>query len=770
MAKKRAAAREPAPAQIGVMGDDGRSVFLFAATRTDTSPEELQTWERAIGVHVLEANGAVATLRGLLSRLGLPVAYEPPPARAAFGERIAESVFELRRSGAISEAAFWEAGGSAGWFIERTVPTGVPRDELYDHKQVPAYVHATPTLPCVIIDYRQGFAFWVAEPPRAHFLANRALLVRTHDPCLHPWQQLRQDPQLRAVWSAPLSDLASGALDTPGLWPDLEQRVAGYLKRDATLWRAGHGWLHTIVINVDIDGALVFPAGHTRTAVVRRPGSQLGSSARAHRGQVLGKGSLLLASLARWFAQSHLAAAQAKRSAKPEDAAKLEDFPSRALTCAQLDALRSAIVTGLIAAGRNKVQGHARPPLGTLQHPEDGMAGLFSEQALAALGTQTPAGHSTTDSLADWSWAPTTGRLSTHEVTELVRATETSMRAQLALQFGKLNLVDPDHARSLLHLEHTLKDFLRRCRDEDVKDTKQRKDLVLSLALFGGPGSGKSFLAEQLRDAVDPHGTEFARDHMTLNLSQFQSPEQLGEALEQVRTAGLGRRVPFVLWDEFDTAVNGEAGAWLSRFLVPMQDRTFYRHGRAHPLGHAVFVFIGGTFTGEADLQTWTQTEAGRRAKAPDFHSRLTATLTAPSVASHPDLLDGRERASDGIATAVSRANRAVILRRQLRSVFKNLTHIERGVLSLLLHVPTQHGVRSLEKLLEAAHRKEAHELRAAQLPGPGVLEVHVDHRFWRERVAHRASASSPLHALISACCAGDADPYELLPVHKEDQ
>jgi hypothetical protein len=58
----------------------------------------------------------------------------------------------------------------------------------------------------------------------------------------------------------------------------------------------------------------------------------------------------------------------------------------------------------------------------------------------------------------------------------------------------------------------------------------------------------------------------------------------------------LSWKVPLVLFDEFDARFGSKLG-WLRYFLAQMQDGEFLDHGRMHPLGQAIFAFIGGAFS-----------------------------------------------------------------------------------------------------------------------------------------------------------------------------
>ncbi len=150
----------------------------------------------------------------------------------------------------------------------------------------------------------------------------------------------------------------------------------------------------------------------------------------------------------------------------------------------------------------------------------------------------------------------------------------------------------------------------------------------LSVAVFGAPGSGKSFGVTQVAMALLPGQIE----KLEFNLSQFESPDQLLDAFHRVRDTGLSGKIPLVFWDEFDTALENHPLGWLRHFLAPMQDGAFQQGQIVHPIGRAIFVFAGGT------ARPWQRsTEAGpiphfgaRKGRISSAASRGLSTWSAP--------------------------------------------------------------------------------------------------------------------------------------------
>ncbi|MFF3329565.1 hypothetical protein ACFYWX_08370 [Streptomyces sp. NPDC002888] len=235
----------------------------------------------------------------------------------------------------------------------------------------------------------------------------------------------------------------------------------------------------------------------------------------------------------------------------------------------------------------------------------------------------------------------------------------------------------------------------------------------VSIAVFGAPGSGKSYAVKQVVESLQlPH------KFLEFNLSQFESVTDLLSAFHVIRDIGLRGEFPVAFWDEFDAFHERDLG-WVRHFLYPMQDGKFRQGEIEHPIGRALFVFAGGTshsldaFEGRHDFEA---------AKGPDFMSRIRG---------HVNLLGTNSGKGDRYHVI----RRAILLRTWLEKFPKLMDEkgnadIDDGVLRAFLHVPRyKHGVRSMKAIVETSSLSRASQFGRSNLPAPGQLALHVNAR-----------------------------------------
>jgi hypothetical protein len=238
----------------------------------------------------------------------------------------------------------------------------------------------------------------------------------------------------------------------------------------------------------------------------------------------------------------------------------------------------------------------------------------------------------------------------------------------------------------------------------------------LCLAVFGAPGSGKSFGLKQIAESVFSSKNPI----LEFNLSQYSEPSDLIGAYHQVRDKVLQGFTPVVFWDEFDS----ERLRWLQYFLAPMQDGTFQQGEVTHTLGKCVFVFAGGTSYRFASFRDSKAPDRFRLCKGPDFISRLAGFL---DIAGPNRRLNADGKTEDS-ADREFPIRRALVIRACLELGKDEALLIESSLLNALLAVTKyRNGARSLEKLVAAIRDRGGIPLRRAHLPPNDVLALYVE-------------------------------------------
>jgi hypothetical protein len=299
-------------------------------------------------------------------------------------------------------------------------------------------------------------------------------------------------------------------------------------------------------------------------------------------------------------------------------------------------------------------------------------------------------------------------------------------------KFGKVTTVD---RREIEVLRSLRQQMLR------YKNSGPQKQ-PLSLAVFGAPGSGKSFSLKQIAEGV--FGSK--NPILEFNLSQFKGPEDLIGAYHQVRDKVLQGFTPVAFWDEFDSGNY----KWLQYMLAPMQDGIFLEGQISHPIGKSIFVFAGGT---SCDFEHFgppeklgrnklKETKAQREArvafvmaKGPDFRSRISGYLDVPGpnprrVYSLEKARLGEDPWQDDPKDIEYPIRRAILLRALLGYVGDKenaVMRIDPGLLTAMLEITHYcNGARSMEKLV--AHLTGSGEPPSrTQLPHDRLLDLFVE-------------------------------------------
>lgn len=280
----------------------------------------------------------------------------------------------------------------------------------------------------------------------------------------------------------------------------------------------------------------------------------------------------------------------------------------------------------------------------------------------------------------------------------------------------------------------------------DYRPDANKHSRPRSIAVFGPPGSGKSSIVKAMCKEMKDGRFETEE----FNLSQLSEPQELNFLFHRVRDKGLNGKIPLVFWDEFDTKLAHQALGWLRYFLAPMEDGYFYDQKNKFFLGPCIFVFAGGTcdtfkefaekkpiarndtsgpsevsYPDHSSVEIEVDAEKRRRAaekarkdaKLPDFLSRLSGQLDAPTI----NLSKGGD--------SLTIIRRALILSRLIgeKNGSERVTTVDREVGELLLTWHAEHGGRSLRTVIELS-KPRGGRFDLAALPPAHILNTHLRH------------------------------------------
>jgi hypothetical protein len=243
----------------------------------------------------------------------------------------------------------------------------------------------------------------------------------------------------------------------------------------------------------------------------------------------------------------------------------------------------------------------------------------------------------------------------------------------------------------------------------------------LPLAVFGSPGSGKSFTIEQILGEVDPKAVE---QKLEFNVAQFKDLKSLQTAFHQIVDHTSKGDIPLVMFDEFDANLDGEPLGWLRYFLSPMHDGKYTSSNLVYRIGRAVFVFVGGTEPRFEDFCSRVKEDKFKAVKGPDFVSRLRGHLDIKTIDSDSEPIE-----------KLLMFRRAILLRGALQRHCKDVINpiddvarIDEGVVRAFLLIPTyKHGVRSIDAIVQMATISPSKRFQKASIPIPTQLGMHVD-------------------------------------------
>lgn len=289
-------------------------------------------------------------------------------------------------------------------------------------------------------------------------------------------------------------------------------------------------------------------------------------------------------------------------------------------------------------------------------------------------------------------------------------------------RFGKLTTIDRAEIESFRSIKNIMEEYIR----------LEKIQKPLSIAVFGSPGSGKSFGIIQVAESIDREKIE----KVTFNISQFTSTKHLTHAFHRVRDISLKGKIPLVFFDEFDSKFEDEELGWIKYFLVPMQDGKFMDYESMHPIGKSIFVFAGGTcstfkeFCKFCDCYSSTKKSSDNKVsfcsgisnKCPDFLSRLRGYVNILGPNRIIDKDDGEYI-----------IRRAILLRSLIEDYAPKIINsngtadINESLLKALINVPEYiHGVRSMQAIVEMSMLNGKNSWQKAFLPPKDQLGLHI--------------------------------------------
>ena len=282
-------------------------------------------------------------------------------------------------------------------------------------------------------------------------------------------------------------------------------------------------------------------------------------------------------------------------------------------------------------------------------------------------------------------------------------------------RYRDLSTVDLDEIENYHAIKTLMGEYIY-AYDHPLQPGKAPKPI--SVAVFGPPGSGKSFGVKQIAKSLERFRIS------SLNLYQYRSSAELFAALDAALVYE-GNSIPLIFFDEFDSELDGVSRGWLKYFLAPMQDGEYTLDGRTLPIPGAVFVFAGGTAPSFPEFlpNDEESTVAFQRVKGPDFVSRLKGILNIKGP--NPTSVTDRRHI----------IRRALLLRNLFEGQAQNFYNAETGrvnisrrLLRALLRVSEfRHGSRSMEFIIGMSRKAGISRYTPSCLPLAEQLDIHLD-------------------------------------------
>jgi hypothetical protein len=532
---------------------------------------------------------------------------------------------------------------------------------------------------CVAIDdaglgFRSAESAWPEEilnpSSTAHFVLKMASPIG-EGPL---WDRLIANHADRLTVYLALGDLrkADATIGQPLSWEQLAGEIATAVRDDPALSQAAR-----VVVSAGLAGAVLIERNGT-ASLVFDPDHQEGDWERLHPGLPSGLGTCVAAALS---------LAAVRNPDKPE--------------------WHLAIARGLRAGRAVHSAGYAHEVSGTgdLRFP----VGEAVELLVEAVDPDAIFTIASIEESPDWQLLPVSTMTDYRALADrLVQDEGTDTYQGLPVErMGAWMSMDRTEIESIRSLRNITRQYL----------AQQTMARPLNLAVFGPPGSGKSFAVKQMAREWSAAGTRL--EVLEFNVAQFESGADLATSLQRVRDSAVQQVLPLVFWDEFDSPFDGRELGWLARFLAPMQDGVFLEAGTPRPIGPAIFVFAGGTHSSLASFKDRAVTLPGT--KATDFLSRLRG---------HIDVLgpNPRDEADRGYILRRALLLRSILFSRAPHLAVNRSLSIDPGVLRAFLEAPLYlHGARSIEAIVEMSALAGRLRYERSSLPARHQLALHVD-------------------------------------------
>ncbi len=644
---------------ISVVGDVTVDWTIVTPPGLDSKLQLAYLWEQKGSATVSAIPGGAALISSLLVDMGVEKVAAPEIPQGALSDPTFPGVAKTFTSWRTfpqrtgSSEGCWRRGEFLGW-VAATESIGRTPD--------------APTEILVIDDADLGFRSNSAQWPSC--LANvgslDAIILKMATPLgAGPlWDHLVEHAADRLTLYLYLDDLRKedAAIGQALSWERTASEVDAAVRRRTDLCKAAR-----VVVGLEFDGAVVVEPNGGST-LIYDPQALEGDWAAMHPGGAYGTGSAICAGIA---------------AALSSDTSS--DFVK-------------GVETGLRLARTLHRDGLQLPSAGAVRFGIRGPLEPSTEFAIGVLPTEP-----------HWSFLGEHGKGEYRAIAEkvLLRGIQPAESGVPVERMGAWASVDRAEIESIRSIRNIVREYLE-------LSIRQRP---LSLAVFGPPGSGKSFAIKQMAGQWASSGLRI--EVLEFNVSQFTSEEALASAFQRVRDCAVEGSFPLVFWDEFDSARNGQELGWLAQFLAPMQDGSFLEGSLVRPIGSALFVFAGGTHSTMESFKA--RASSLPQAKATDFLSRLRGYV---------DIL-GPNRVSPADDSFVVR--RAFLLRQILARKAPQLggpggIAVDPGVANAFLSVDRYvHGARSIESIVDMSALTGRSRYSRSSLPAAHQLSLHVD-------------------------------------------